>query len=57
MESKLVSSCRMMHNLIKIHHMVWFKLLFHLYNTDISKGNTELISDMHYTNGIQKKSQ
>ena len=33
----------------------WFKLLLHLYNTDTSKGNTELISGMHYTNGIQKK--
>ena len=33
----------------------WFKLLFHLYNTDTSKGNTELISGMHYTNGIQIK--
>ena len=28
----------------------WFKLLFHLYNTDTSKGNTELIGGMHYTN-------
>ena len=33
----------------------WFKLLFHLYKTDTSKGNTELISGMHYTNVIQKK--
>ena len=33
----------------------WFKLLFHLYNTDTSKGNTALISGMNYTNGIQKK--
>ena len=29
--------------------------LFHLYNTDTSKGNTELISGMHYTNWMQKK--